>query len=878
MDLAGHVLHDAAIAGFIALGCVSVVHWRRHPDRQHRAVALAFGSLGALALVWVANDLIGYRSRTLVVAGVVALLASGYGLLLIRHTLVPVARRTRYAVLGAMLVAAVLYMMATPPLGREPRYDIAETAALWVLISVWAACAGEPIVSLYRTSRNRPAVQRSRLKTLSLGYAVLVGILLGYASTAPRGSVTGSSFGIALGSVLLLPLLWVAFAPPTFLRRLWRAAEEERLRHSLQRLLVETRDAATLGPHVVDWAIRLVGADGGFIVDPAGSIVQAVGVDPIAVADAVARRGDTWALTHVRGTPVLLVPLRTADGTGGLGVVGGRFAPVFGSDEVARLEQWAAATGVAFDRLRVLSALRDQTQRHERVLHAMSDVGEGVVIGSINRLVYVNEAYCQMVGYTESELLAMPNLLELVVEDDRAMVVENSRRRRAGLPLPQRYDLRLRRRDGGVLNVEVAVKPYEADAYQFIAVFRDITPRTLAVEALKESEGRYRTVAAQLREAQAIAAIGSWEWDIANNVVTWSDELYRIYGVDPTKFTASFEGFLDLVHPDDRAFARSVVEQALADRRAFLFDHRVIRPDGAVRTLQGRGEVISDATGAPVRMIGTGQDVTEQRQAEAALRSAYEREREALERLRKLDEMKSAILTAVSHELRTPLTVILGFAETLLHNDGATAAERVVFLRKIANNALKLDRLLFDLLDLDRLDRGILEPRRRATDLGALILRVAEQAAIAETHILTVDAPSLVIDVDGPRVERIVENLLVNAARHTPPGCRVWARLRAEADGATIIVDDEGPGVSSEHRSAIFEPFQQGPNTSAHSPGVGIGLSLVARFAALHDGRAWVEERPDGGASFRVHLPGQVYLDAEQPGIGTSGIRQVKAG
>jgi PAS domain S-box-containing protein len=876
MDLVGQVLHDAAIAGFMALGCTSVLHRRRHPDHQHRAVALAFGSLGALAAVWLANDIVGYTSRALVVAGVFVFLSSGYGLLLIRHTLVPVARTARRAVIASMFVAAVLYLIASPPLGRNPSYDAAETAALWALIAVWASCAGEPIIVLYRTARRRPAVQRARLRTLSLGYAVLVGILLGYAATAPRGDVTGTSLSVAVTSVLLLPLLWCAFAPPTFLRRLWRAAEEESLRHSLQRMLAEAHDVATFAPHVLDWAIRLVGADGGFIVDGAGTIIHAMGVDPVDIAPAIGQRGSI-SLTHVHGTPILLVPLRTAGGTGGLGVVGGRFAPLFGSDEMARLEQWAAATGIAFDRLQVLSALREQTQRHERVLQAMSDVGEGVVIGTMERLVYVNEAYCQMVGYSESELLAMPNLLDLVVEEDHALVIENARRRREGLPMPQRYDVRLACRDGAIIHVEVAVKPYEGDGDQYIAVFRDITSRTRAVEGLKDSEGRYRAVAAQLREAQAIAATGSWEWDIAANVVTWSDELYRIYGVDRAAFTASFEGFLSLVHPEDRDLARSVVEQALRDRRPFLFDHRVIRPDGIVRTLQGRGEVIVDADGEPVRMIGTGQDVTEQRQAEAALRSAYEREREALERLRKLDEMKSAILTAVSHELRTPLTVILGFAETLLRNGKAGEAERSAFLRKIADNALKLDRLLFDLLDLDRLDRGILEPRRRPTDLGTLLLRTAEQCSIAETHVVAVDAPTVVVDVDAARVERIVENLLVNAGRHTPAGRRVWATVRAERDGALLVVDDEGPGVPPDQRTAIFEPFQQGSSAPAHSPGVGIGLSLVARFAELHGGRAWVEDRPGGGASFRVFIPGQVRLDAiDVPGL--PGTHQVKAG
>jgi signal transduction histidine kinase len=143
----------------------------------------------------------------------------------------------------------------------------------------------------------------------------------------------------------------------------------------------------------------------------------------------------------------------------------------------------------------------------------------------------------------------------------------------------------------------------------------------------------------------------------------------------------------------------------------------------------------------------------------------------------------------------------------------------------------------------------VLEPRLERTDLGELVRRVVEDLggdAIVEVQPLTVA-------VDAAKVERIVENLVYNAYKHTPPGSSVWVRLEAEDDGAVLVVEDEGPGIPPELRESIFDPFRRGPDTGA--PGTGIGLSLVARFAELHGGRAWVEERPGGGASFRVFLP-----------------------
>jgi signal transduction histidine kinase len=111
------------------------------------------------------------------------------------------------------------------------------------------------------------------------------------------------------------------------------------------------------------------------------------------------------------------------------------------------------------------------------------------------------------------------------------------------------------------------------------------------------------------------------------------------------------------------------------------------------------------------------------------------------------------------------------------------------------------------------------------------------------------------VAADAPKLERIIENLIVNAAKHTPAGTTVWVRLRAQDDGVLLLVEDEGPGVPAQLREQIFQPFRQGRNIADHAPGSGIGLALVAQFAGLHGGHAWVQDRPSGGASFRVFLP-----------------------
>jgi PAS domain S-box-containing protein len=348
------------------------------------------------------------------------------------------------------------------------------------------------------------------------------------------------------------------------------------------------------------------------------------------------------------------------------------------------------------------------------------------------------------------------------------------------------------------------------------------------------TERKLERAHAALAEAQEVARIGSWEWTIARNRITWSDELYRLYGLAPRPIDVTLESFLERVHPDDRMAVEHAAERALEDRRPFALDHRIVLPTGEVRWFHARGRVITDEAGAPVRMVGTSQDVTQRRQ---------------------VDEVRDNILSAVSHELRTPLTSILGFAITLRERgDQLSEEDRSVMVAYLVQQSMKLDRLLSDLLDIDRLRHGLISPSLRPTDVGRLAETVVADHA-ADGHPIEVRAGAVVADVDAAKVERILENLIANAVGHTPPGTEIRVRVESVDDGVLLAVDDRGPGVPEADREAIFGIFNRGMEAAAQGPGAGIGLSLAARFVALHDGRIWVEDNPGGGASFRVVLP-----------------------
>jgi PAS domain S-box-containing protein len=239
------------------------------------------------------------------------------------------------------------------------------------------------------------------------------------------------------------------------------------------------------------------------------------------------------------------------------------------------------------------------------------------------------------------------------------------------------------------------------------------------------------------------------------------------------------------------------------------------------------------------------------RQAEDALRLS---ERE----LRALDRIKNTFLHGVSHELRTPLGAMRGIslllARDLERDEPRLSIEQQrELLQRLANTTRTMNRLLDDLLDLDRLVLGILEPQRIRADVSEIVRAAVAESEAAGGRTVEMDLTPLVMQVDQSKLERIIENLLSNAGKYAPPDSPIWVRVQPDPRGVLIVVEDAGGGVPEEMRDRIFEPFTRiGLDPSA--PGLGIGLSLVAAFAQLHGGRAWVEEREGGGASFRVVL------------------------
>ncbi len=517
--------------------------------------------------------------------------------------------------------------------------------------------------------------------------------------------------------------------------------------------------------------------------------------------------------------------------------------------------------------------LRDAERRYRSMVEAIPaityiDEPNGGPPGAGADVAFLSPQIERVLGYPLGRFMDDPSFwFSLIHPDDLTRLEANSSFSVSDVePFDEAY--RMRHADGRwvwVHDTSTAVFREDGSLAYFQGFMLDVTEGKEAEEQLREAEETFRTIV-----EQNPAVIYTQEFDPASprffRTTYISPRRDLLFGYTAEEILADPTIWGRMIYPDDRerVLATGPEGEGVSDGgvEAMSAEFRIISKDGGISWVQDQARLVR-MDGRPPFWQGFLLDITERKQAEEHLARALVVEREAASRLRALDDMKNTFLQAVSHDLRTPLAAILGLAITLERGDvHLDEAESHDLARRIAENARRLDRLVTNLLDLDRLARGIVTPKLEPTDVGALVRRVvAESELIADSRLRT-DIAAVVVPVDAAKIERVIENLIANTARHTPSTSMVWVSVRATSEGVLILVEDDGPGVAPELRQTIFEPFQQGPDAPQHSPGVGVGLTLVARFAEIHGGSAWVDEREGGGASFRVFLPsGQVSLD-----------------
>ncbi len=379
--------------------------------------------------------------------------------------------------------------------------------------------------------------------------------------------------------------------------------------------------------------------------------------------------------------------------------------------------------------------------------------------------------------------------------------------------------------------------------------FRDIGERKHAEESLKESEAR-------LRLALDAGNCGTWDWDIRNDRVSWSDRIYELHGVEQGEFGGRVEDFSALVHPEDRARVAATIRRALEGGEDYQVDFRIVRPDGTVRWLTTGGRVLFDEGRQPVRMLGVTTDITERHRVEEQLRVVQQL------------EVVGRLAGGVAHEVNNQMSVVLGCADFVLRRDDIPDQARtdVEHMRTAAERSATVTSQLLafsrrQILRLEPLDLNLviqeLEPilRRTVGEDISVLLRLGDRLER--------------VRADRGQIEQVLLNLTLNARDAMPLGGTLaletapahldegYLERHAGVDvqpGCYVVlaVSDTGHGMDGEIRRHIFEPFF---TTKGVGKGTGLGLATVYGIVKQSGGYIWVYSEPGTGSTFKIYLP-----------------------
>ncbi|MFN2581306.1 MAG: ATP-binding protein [Candidatus Dormibacteria bacterium] len=484
MTAASQALEWVLGGAFALLGLLVAADWLRHRDAPRRWLALSAVTLACVAVIDSVATATSSENEGITDVLLVLFALSGWFFFQFRATVIPVSRRVRVAMAVAIGVTIVVLLVAyVPSPGPTAPVTPMEAAAAVLLLVVWSGCVLEPVGRFWVHSNRLPVVQRSRLRALTLAYSGIIAILVLSVIVGFTGG--GNHLGLASTSLALVvaPLFYVAFAPPRWLRRLWREREEEPYRRALSDLLLYSPDINTLTARAVQWAVRLVGADTAVIAGEDGAVLATHGIEPEPASElvhGVAGPDVDEATVHVE-RDVVRVPLGTHLGRGLLLVRAGALTPLFGDDELARLREYGSALTSAMDRVVLVERLR-------RNAELMDLAYDAILTWNLksNTITYWNRAAATMYGWTAEEAIGKnPAALLHTKLDSRTQVVEQLRRDRGW-----EGELAQITKDGRpiIISARWALQTdSEGNPDTVLEINRDVTPAKEAEEELRHA-------------------------------------------------------------------------------------------------------------------------------------------------------------------------------------------------------------------------------------------------------------------------------------------------------------------------------------------------------------------------------------------------------
>lgn len=429
----------------------------------------------------------------------------------------------------------------------------------------------------------------------------------------------------------------------------------------------------------------------------------------------------------------------------------------------------------------------------------------------------------------------------------------------------------------------------------FFAVFICIyallqTERELSYEftqhyqALAQTQNDLKKREHQLREAQSIARLGNWEWDLPTNRLSCSDEIFTIFDFSPEKFTHKAEDYFNHLKPEVLEMVYKKIQHTLLTGEDLSYEHRIRTKEGK-RVILNQGRVVVDSEGKPFKISGTCQDITERKQIESELTSArnelekrveertlqleesLERERKAKELAENASQAKMQFLANMSHEIRTPMNSILGFSE-LLDLDNCSKEDSKEYISRIRTNGKQLLHLINDILDLSKFEAGHIPIQKSTFSLKTQMNEIVnsflpytkKKGLDLQVHFQDSSDPHIYSDCS--RISQVVTNLISNSIKFSEKGKVIIRINNTPADESnssmlSIEVEDSGIGITPENQKNLFQPFSQGdPSVARKFGGSGLGLALSRHIAEALGGQLTLKESsPNMGSTFLFQIP-----------------------
>ncbi len=436
---------------------------------------------------------------------------------------------------------------------------------------------------------------------------------------------------------------------------------------------------------------------------------------------------------------------------------------------------------------------------------------------------------------------------------ESARIVENGRGPSAWFDT----GIRIRGKIAGFLRIEPAAGSgfgQTPEETQFITAVSDLLAQALVNADRAQAEAALRRSEARLNRTQRIAALGSWERDLATNRLEWSDEALRIYGIGRDEFVPTREFFIDRVHPADRARLDAGLNELLLTGEPGQITFRIIRPDGSVRHLRELAELEMNAAGEPVRLIGSVQDITELRELEEHFHTA--------QRIESLGRLASG----VAQSFNNLLTVVKGYSSLIMRtpSNQSVVKKGMETILKAGEEASVVIEQLLAFSQRHTTETAVLEINTIVREFDRM-LRPMFGAGIDVVSQLEPEAGH--IEASPAQVNQILLNLAINARDAMPKGGRLVMQTANIGNGADspgggnepgpgdwvmLSVSDTGEGMDEITRSQIFEPFF---TTKKASGATGLGMSTVYAIVQRCGGKLQIDSRPGVGSTVRVFLP-----------------------